>query len=321
MFGTTIVFTEPLAFRETKRRLYIRHLDINDSNDSEERTDSFDPITELMSKLPWIKKREDVVISRGYVPGGEVIAKDRLREWLTRHLEWVKHNGGSVDTPSPFVGEKISRKVANINALKNSHCLVLGCSRTNWVIRFIQREASQLLGLTIESDGILITKCTPSEFHLLEKRLMELKSGTVKEQDLKKMVRHRNTTVKLSEDWSKMSFALVTRVLDRSQGDPRAVLTVLTANQGRGIQALGEHILIDDNEMDKVRKVFGIGTFPTAFQMLFAITLEDQEAGYSQTGWRPLMFREIARQTVGIQSSGARQPKPRGNGRGKTASA
>jgi hypothetical protein len=295
MFGTTIVFTEPLAFRDTKQRFFIRHLDVNDHEESP--SHAVDPVAELIRKVPWIKKH-NVVVSRGYVPGGEVIGKDRLREWLTRHAEWVKHSGGRVEAPSPFVREEVSRKVPDINALRNSHCVLLGSSRTNWVIRYLQHEANDLLQLRIEPDGIVVANCPPPEYRLLEKRLMELKSRDISEQDLRKMIQRRKNKVYLKEDWSKLSFALVSRVFDRSHGEARAVLTVLAANQGRGVQALGEHILVEDDQMDEVLRVFGItGALPRAFQMLFAVVLKDEEAGYSKLGCRPLMYREISRRS------------------------
>ena len=299
IFGTTIVFTEPLMFRDVKRRLFIRHLDVNDPKGAA----AGDPVAELMRKAPWIKDPKSLVVSRGYVPGGEVIAKDALRAWFLRHEERVRNAAGHLVTPAAFVEERISRKIPDINALDDGHCILLGSWRANWVIRYFQNEAKHLLPFKIDENGIVV-QGIEKEYHDIQERLMDLKGGDITENDLRKMIRRQSGTVVLREDWSKMSFALFSRVLDHSK---KFVVSVLSANQGRGIQALAEHILVEDEPANEVLKVCGItGALPKAFQILFAIVLDDQESGYSSTRWKVLMYREVSAQ----RTAGRKQRNP-----------
>lgn len=293
---TKIVFTEPLMFRDKKRRLFIRHLDVNDlSNHDGPHFSESDPISALMKQIPWETDRADIVISRGYIPGGEVIAKDSIKRFLSDHIKKIKTTGGHLTVPPIFVEETVSRKVPDINALNNFHCILLGSSRANWVIRYFQRESGNILPIAVEANGITIPHCTSAEYRDMLARLTSLADSGLTKKHLRAMVRRKpNGGVILSEDWSKLSFALVSRARTRDHAR-RFTITVLAANQGRGIQALGEHILVDDDRVNQVFSTFGIQhPLPKAFQMLFAVVLEDDEAGYSKAQWTPLLYRGVA---------------------------
>ena len=290
LLGTLIVFTEPLVFWDIQHRLLIRHLDVNDREDVRLGVGGSDPVAELMKKVPWIKNLNDIVPSRGYVPSGQVIAKESLRAWFLQELNAVKDaGGGAVAAPSLFVQETISRQIRDINNLDNRHCILLGSSRDNWLIRFFQHQTKTMLPFTLEADVITLSKCTSADYRRMEALLMELSGGDITSEDLKKMIWRKQSEVMFKDSSRKLCFALVSRALDHSN---KLVITVLSSNQGRGIQALGEHILTRDDSMNEIFASFGISPrLPKAFQMLFAILLTEQESGYSKAGWRLLAYR------------------------------
>lgn len=307
--GTTIVFTEPLMFRDTKNRFFIRHLDVNDEEEIPLGGVQHDPVEALAQRVPWmVRDRKSIVISRGYVPGGEVIAKDKLRLWLATQLEWTKHAGGHVISPTPFVQERISRKVTDINDLKGSHCILLGSARANWVLRYFQGQAKPLLRCRIEPEGLVVEKCTDHEFRSVRSILNEIKGNDIRDNDLATMVIRKGHNLYLRDDWAKLSFAMVTRAFDHSG---KFVITALAANQGRGIQALGEYILVEDEQADETFGRLGIALpLPKAFQMIFAVVLEDQESGYSKSRWRPLLFWPVLPPPHSAESKASRVARP-----------
>lgn len=257
-----IVFNEPLAFRAfgRKRRLFIRDLDLNEFEFPSDK----EQIAELKRRLPWLKHSK-VTVSRAYIPGGEVFAKDLVRDWLEEHRDnfaqrkrgrrplkevciqvvsgsWEWSQGPETDAP----------------CLGDSNLIVLGNSRSTSEVRFLQASQEfEVHRYRIEDAGIVIKDATSTEKSILEKR------GC-------KYARHRDSEIVLSEDWSKESLALLTR--GRSRETPK-IVTLIAANQGRGIHAVASMITNDDKWRSLCRELNLSRPLPAEFQILFHVDL------------------------------------------------
>ena len=81
-------------------------------------------------------------------------------------------------------------------------------------------------------------------------------------------------------------------------------MTSLAANTGQSIRCLGEKVLVDDELMQRVFDTFQLSVpLPTAFQMVFAVAVKDDEVGYSR--WQPLIYSVVKKpRSWGRESSG-----------------
>ena len=148
----------------------------------------------------------------------------------------------------------------------------------------------QWMPLQMEENGISVRSCSAAEIRRIEENLADLLSTTRAQQRAGAMIQLTGEAVRVVDDWSKVSFALVTREI---RIDGERTLTAISANQGRGIQALCELVLTKDDSFDKTLKRLGVvGPLPDSFQILFATTLKDAESRPDQ--WSPLLYRPTA---------------------------
>jgi hypothetical protein len=288
--NNTIIFTEPMVFRDTEDRYFIRHLDVNEIDNRPTEDVNF-YVSELKKKLKWINKK-NMVLSRGYVPGGEALAKDRIAECLKQHAEPVGRIGGITTPADGLCKEEVSRHLrpSGDPKIKGYHRILLGSARANALIREFRRRAVWA-PWRIEDDGIRV-QCSGEDLDRIEERIRKLLGDHVKpgksvcREDVQKMIRRRRDGALLSEDWRTLSFALVSREIGLRSD---TTITVISANQGRSIQELGAKILTTDEGVRDIRNAFRItGWFPQAFQMLFAMVLTDEESRCE--GWQPLLY-------------------------------
>ena len=286
-----VVFTEPLCFRDKKNRFFIRHLDINEEDGIDRKSTEEELVARLKEKVPWIETK-NIVVSRAYVPGGEVLGKDKIRDWLAKHSEAVRRgvHARQLKEDELLVEERISKDIRSIGEVDGRHLILLGSPRANWLMRRFQDRTKKWMPIHVEENGISVQNSTSAEIRLIEENLADLLSTTDAQHRFKKMVRLTGKTARFSDDWSKVSFALVTREI-RIDGEHS--LTAISANQGRGIQTLCELVLTKDDAFDNALKRLGVvGPLPDAFQILFAATLKDAESRPDQ--WSPLLYRTPA---------------------------
>jgi hypothetical protein len=219
-----------------------------------------------------------------------VLSKDMIRDWLVEHGSEVRRLGHLREPPSGLVDSDFSRFIGpGDQKIKDMHLILLGSARANWLIREFQRRNADFLKCSNEWNGILVAHCTKKEQENIEDRILTLLKGSITREEVAKMVRPVKNGVLLSEDWRKVSFTLISRVPGTSGS---TTSTIIAANQGRGIQAVCRDLLTEGSgkRILELEEQFDIqGPYPTAFQMVFAVSLTDQEARHS--GLTPLLYR------------------------------
>jgi TIR domain len=288
----TILYSEPLCFRvflDQDSRLFIRDIDINDTDPS---NSDAELKSKLRSKFPWLDHElinhpsSELEVSRGYVPGGEVFAKDCLRDWLQRrgqHLveqkeitknpdccEMVSHEAQWYDPPT--------RQRPVTGSLSEDNLIILGNSRSNPKMQSLQDSDGyrRQFRYRMEDKHIVIRNLSPDEAAILD--------------EYKCHYERVGADARLWEDWKKESLALVTR----GPKCGRSVITSVLANQGRGVYAVVEKFLTNDEQHRSgflhAFKLSDKHEFPDQFQMLFRVELAKHEARYGACV--PLLYSE-----------------------------
>jgi hypothetical protein len=294
--GNAIVYTEPMAFRDIKNRFVIRHLDVNEVDGKGlEDTDFY--VAELKKRLPFIAKlANNFVLSRAYVPGAEASGKDGIWNWLSTHSQKVGKMGHLAPPKDKLCKLAVSWNLQPVGdpRIANHHRILLGSARANSLIRVFQARTAKWMPFRIENDGIRV-QCQQREIDLMEERLRAL-LGTYADpkRKMQNVVRSGKrpgslVEVQLKEDWTNISFALISREIGLHSDE---IITVVCANEGRSIQELGQTILTDDRGVSKLRESFGIdGWLPPAFQMVFAMAIDKGESRVSH--WIPLLYQPV----------------------------
>lgn len=288
--ANVIVYTEPLVFRETKQRFFIRHLDVNERVDEEKSDDFY--INELCNKLRHLKLNpKNLVKTRAYVPAGEVLSKDSLHGWLARRAKEVRKIRGSKEPSTGFIREHLSRDISNStdDKIKGCHLILLGSVRANWLIHDFDHRTAGWMPCRSEEDGIRIDDIRAEEQRHIRQRLTELVGGHMGEADFKKLIHASDRGgISLREDWRRLAFALVSREIGLHRD---LVVTVVAGNQGRAIEGVCRDVLTDSKGFGRVLEKFSVSHLPQAFQMVFAVALTNQE---SRPGdWKALLYRNV----------------------------
>ncbi|MBB6143962.1 hypothetical protein HNQ77_001911 [Silvibacterium bohemicum] len=262
-YKNTIVYTEPLCFRlfDGDTRIFIRDVDLNGSATPKD----------LKDKIPWLANH-DLKPSRAYIPGGESFAKDDLQEWLQK-------NG------LPLCFTMVSRNIHwdPNGPVTNSNLIVMGSVRTNSAVMHLREDAGygDRFRYWHEPNGVSILDPTPAENERLLRR--------------KKTITPLGRTL-LSEDWSTESLVLVTRgkFIDSSR-----TMTLILANQGRGIQCVMSKCLTNETyRWDAWAREFKDCNFPDSlpdeFQMLFHVKLDPDEEESRCIRMTPLLYSGVS---------------------------
>lgn len=274
-----IVFTEPVFFRifAKNERLFIRDLDLNET----------DPATSNETLIATFKKRLQktiprlkgikVTVSRGFIPGGEVFAKDLLKAWFQEHsrdLVQQKVTKKPIHCDEIVSGDAdwFERTGAHRRSLMDYNLVLLGSARTNPKVRRLQKDSYSRFRYRIEDRGLTVAMPQKGEVDRLRSRGIVIK-------DL------RGPRIILSEDWSKESLVLVTR---GPHLHPLKVTTAIVANQGRGIHAISR-LPTDHEKWMFVTNTLGLPSWlPSEFQMIFHVDLDHQEARFGEC--TPLLY-------------------------------
>ena len=280
-----VVHSEPVFFRvfvrdgDRQHRFFIRDVDINDSRNPM----SDDGKKDLVEKLPWLRAlsgESTITVSRGYIPGGEVFAKDLLGDWLRGFAEeLVQHN---IIGTVPKRCEQISHKAQWHDGplpLENDNLILLGNLRSNPRFQDLLDDSYTSFRYRLEPRGIRIAGIKPIERDALYKHKFQLNDG-------------RESGTQIIEDWDKESIVLVTRGPNYNGS---GIATFILANQGRGVQAVVKDVLTSDRGWSGLRnkfKPFGLvhRELPLNFQMLFHVKLSAGEHESRTLGSTPVLY-------------------------------
>lgn len=155
---------------------------------------------------------------------------------------------------------------------------MIGSVRTNSAVRRLWKQAAydDRFRYRHEATGISILDPTPTE----DERVGD---GYVSDGPRRL----------LRENWDNESLVLISRGLNLDHARP---VTLILANQGRGIDAVVSQYLTSPNVSDwqQLEAAFGVFNFPTElpaeFQMVFRVELDGEDVEAQPISWMPLLY-------------------------------
>jgi hypothetical protein len=250
-----VIFTEPLFYRRKGDLTYVRNVHWNEEN----------PLTPL---TPIISNSDEWERSYHYMSSGEVMAILRLVSALGFRSNWPPAQQGAA-TGSPQRGKQdktfqcsfaTAREATKLTALEGINLVIIGSSRTNWMLKSLQTAED----FTVDEKGIRVGASSIPQY-----------SDAI-------------DTVPLYK------YAVLTRKVS-DHGNHRAIV-LIAANHGRAAEALMNRIT-DHTELAGLYRSLSLSDkLPDHLQVLFRVRIskdrgEAEIEEVTPVDWR-LHYRE-----------------------------
>lgn len=154
--NNTLIFTEPLFYRKKSDLIYLRNIHCNDED-----------IEPSLALAPIVNNPEDWERSYHYMSSGEVMGILRLISELSFRSNIPPAQQGAA-SGSPQRGKSLqkfrcefitAKDTPRLTALERENLVVIGSSRTNWILRHYQRNEEIIL----DDRAVKIAQAGPEE--------------------------------------------------------------------------------------------------------------------------------------------------------------